>query len=99
MINVGGRVLSVEDFSEIVFKAKAVNLDESAVKKVDANFHFLKNFSDEKLIYGINTGFGPMAQYKVSKENVLQLQYNLIRSHSSGAGKVLPAILAKPVSL
>lgn len=63
------------------------------------NHAFLQNFSDQKLIYGINTGFGPMAQYKVSTENVLQLQYNLIRSHSSGAGNPLPADAVKALML
>ena len=61
MVNIGGRSLSLEDFSEILFKEKQVALDQSAVRKVDTNFHFLKDFSNEKLIYGINTGFGPMA--------------------------------------
>ena len=68
-------------------------MDEAALQKVDTNFNFLKSFSSHKLIYGINTGFGPMAQYKVNEENVLQLQYNLIRSHSSGSGKLMPAVL------
>src|SRR6476660_53459 len=97
MIHVGGRALSLNDFSEILFKDKEVVLDKAAVEKVDVNFQFLKSFSSNKLIYGINTGFGPMAQYKVSEANLLQLQYNLIRSHSSGAGKMMSAHLAKAV--
>jgi histidine ammonia-lyase len=39
----------------------------------------------------VNTGFGPMAQFKISDEDTHQLQYNLIRSHSSGIGNPLPA--------
>ncbi len=39
----------------------------------------------------MNTGFGPMAQFKISDEDTHQLQYNLIRSHSSGIGNPLPA--------
>jgi histidine ammonia-lyase len=34
-----------------------------------------------------------MAQYKVSEANLLQLQYNLIRSHSSGGGKMMPLMV------
>ncbi|MES2891116.1 MAG: aromatic amino acid ammonia-lyase [Bacteroidota bacterium] len=97
MIHVGERALSLNDFSEILFKGKTVVLDSSTVDKVDENYRFLKNFSSNKLIYGINTGFGPMAQYKVSEENLLQLQYNLIRSHSSGGGKLMPPVLVKAV--
>ncbi|MBX3253476.1 MAG: aromatic amino acid lyase [Chitinophagaceae bacterium] len=99
MINVGGSHLSLNAFSEVVFKQNKVEIEAAALEKMEANFQFLQHFSDQKLIYGINTGFGPMAQYKVSKENVLQLQYNLIRSHSSGSGNYLSPHLVKALML
>lgn len=99
MVNVGGSALSIDDVSEILFKSKSVKLDNVAVNKVDESFHFLQQFSSNKLIYGINTGFGPMAQYKVSQENLLQLQYNLIRSHSSGGGHLMAPLLVKAVMI
>src|ERR1700688_3716710 len=95
MTIVGQSALSLNDFADIIFNHKEIALDETALNKVGTNFNFLQKFSSNKLIYGINTGFGPMAQYKVSEENILQLQYNLIRSHSSGSGKLMPAQLAK----
>jgi histidine ammonia-lyase len=95
MIHVGKRALSLTDFSDILYQEKQVVLDKVSVEKVDVNFQFLKKFSSNKLIYGINTGFGPMAQYKVSEANLLQLQYNLIRSHSSGGGKLMSHIMVK----
>ncbi len=95
----GQSTLSLNDFSEIIFKQKEIKLNEIALKKVELNFEFLKEFSSNKLIYGINTGFGPMAQYKVTEENILQLQYNLIRSHSSGSGKMMTPILSKALMI
>ncbi len=97
MISVGERMLSVEDMSEILFKGRSVTLSAASMEKVRKNHNFLKQFSFNKLIYGINTGFGPMAQYKISEEHLLELQYNLIRSHSSGGGKLLSPLLAKAV--
>ncbi|MDO3640844.1 histidine ammonia-lyase [Mucilaginibacter sp. L3T2-6] len=99
MIAVGHSPLTLNDFSELIFKNKEVALDEAALQKINTNFEFLKQFSSNKLIYGINTGFGPMAQYKVNEENVLQLQYNLIRSHSSGSGKLMTAQLSKALMI
>ena len=99
MITVGETRLSLNDFYSILYRGKEVVLNGAALEKVDASFRFLKEFASHKLIYGINTGFGPMAQYKVSEEKVLQLQYNLIRSHSSGGGHVLPPMLGKAVLL
>lgn len=99
MILVGQSPLSLNDFSELLFKQKEIELDETALQKVGINFNFLKKFSSNKLIYGINTGFGPMAQYKVNEENILQLQYNLIRSHSSGSGKLMEPLLSKALMI
>ena len=95
MVTIGGRKLSLDDFFAILFEEEAVKLDEAGLEKVNASYEFLKNFSTEKLIYGINTGFGPMAQYKVSDERALELQYNLIRSHSSGGGQLMSPQLVK----
>ncbi len=81
--------LSLEDFVEIVFHEKKIELKKESLERIETNFRFLQSFSANKLIYGINTGFGPMAQYKVSDDKLIQLQYNLIRSHSSGNGNLL----------
>ena len=97
MVVVGGKTLSLDDFARILFGNEPVEISGTAATRVQDNFEFLKSFSSNKLIYGINTGFGPMAQYKVSEENLLQLQYNLIRSHSSGGGHKMPPMLAKAV--
>jgi histidine ammonia-lyase len=99
MVEIGSRSLSLINFSDIVFKADQINLNPVALEKVDASFQFLKHFSTGKLIYGINTGFGPMAQYKISDENRLQLQYNLIRSHSSGMGNTMSPLLGRAILL
>ncbi|HTI93479.1 MAG TPA: aromatic amino acid ammonia-lyase [Puia sp.] len=95
MVAIGQNALSLEDFSAILHNKGAVTLRKEDLEKVDANYRFLKEFSSDKLIYGLNTGFGPMAQYKVSEENLIRLQYNLIRSHSSGSGQLLPVHLIK----
>lgn len=99
MVNVGSGALSLDNVAAILFNDKKIELDKTAVKKVENSFHFLQQFSSNKLIYGINTGFGPMAQYKVSQENLLQLQYNLIRSHSSGAGNLMSPLSVKAVMI
>ncbi len=47
---------------------------------------FLETFHQDKIIYGINTGLGPMAQYKIDDTDRIKLQYNAIRSHAAGCG-------------
>jgi len=95
MISIAERPLTLNECSDILFKDEKISLAASALKKVSECHSFLQAFSKNKLIYGINTGFGPMAQYKISDENLIQLQYNLIRSHCSGSGKLLSPLLTK----
>lgn len=83
--------LEVADFDKIIFKNQSVQLRKDIVERAQTSFDFLKEFSENRIIYGVNTGFGPMAQYKVKDEERIQLQYNLIRSHSSGTGNPIPA--------
>lgn len=83
--------LELKDFQKIIIENEKIELDQSLLSRVDKSFQFLKEFSKNKVIYGVNTGFGPMAQFKISDEDTHQLQYNLIRSHSSGIGNPLPA--------
>lgn len=98
MITVGNRRLSVDDFEKLL-AGEEVTLDTEARKKVEANYSFLQTYAQDKVIYGINTGLGPMAQYKISEEDQRQLQFNLIRSHSAGAGKPLDDELARATML
>jgi histidine ammonia-lyase len=65
------------------------HINEELKGKIQQSFSFLEEFSSDKIIYGINTGFGPMAQFKIDDTKLNQLQYNLIRSHSSGTGNIL----------
>ena len=88
MTIVGDRRLTLADFEKVVLDKNNVSLNQKALDKVDACHEFLKKFAEEKVIYGINTGFGPMAQYKIADAKRVQLQYNLIRSHCSGMGEI-----------
>ncbi|WP_291881267.1 histidine ammonia-lyase [Chryseobacterium sp.] len=82
--------LELRDFQKIIIENEAIELNETVLQRVEASFQFLKDFSKNKVIYGVNTGFGPMAQFKINDDDTHQLQYNLIRSHSSGIGNPLP---------
>jgi histidine ammonia-lyase len=95
MISIAERPLTLSQCSEILFRNEQISLAGSALNKVSESHSFLQSFSKNKLIYGINTGFGPMAQYKISDENLIELQYNLIRSHCSGSGDLLSPLLTK----
>jgi histidine ammonia-lyase len=99
MIKVGQRRLSANDFEKVLYAGEKIELDGDALHKVEKSFAFLKSYSQNKIIYGINTGLGPMAQYKISDDDQRQLQYNLIRSHSSGSGQPISEDLSRATML
>tara|TARA_R110002167_G_scaffold163242_19_gene360027 strand:- start:1584 stop:3119 length:1536 start_codon:yes stop_codon:yes gene_type:complete len=78
--------LGIQEFYDVIFEEAPIEIDAEVLKTVQISFDFLKDFSKNKIIYGVNTGFGPMAQYKIKETETIQLQYNLIRSHASGTG-------------
>ncbi|MEZ4962256.1 MAG: aromatic amino acid ammonia-lyase [Saprospiraceae bacterium] len=97
MIILGKRRLTLQDIDAVVHKDEQVELAPDSINRVAENHEFLKRFSANKLIYGLSTGFGPMARYRISTEDQIALQFNLIRSHSAGAGSLLPPLLARAV--
>lgn len=99
MINLGSDKLTFNECYDILIHNKPIQLDDSAMSHVYQSYFFLKEFIKDKLIYGVNTGFGPMAQYKISDNDQVQLQYNLIRSHCSGSGQPIDVLNVKALML
>ena len=95
MISIGYRKLTLGDFYKILFEGTKIDIDPASLTRVSENFEFLREFAKGKVIYGINTGLGPMAQFKINGNRELELQYNLIRSHAAGCGAPIPDIYVK----
>lgn len=90
-----GKYINLEILRRILFNDEEIIISDECIQEVDKSFHFLREFSSDKIIYGINTGFGPMAQYRIEDKSLRELQYNIIRSHSTGAGQPLPSLYVK----
>ena len=86
---------TIKDVEDILFHSKKIDLSLLPIQDVQRCYDFLEKFAKDKVIYGINTGFGPMAQWRVDDDYLTHLQYNIIRSHSTGAGEPLPDIYVK----
>lgn len=90
MIKIDALNFSINSFKDIVFHNEKVSLSEDCKNRIASSFNFLNEFIGDKVIYGINTGLGPMAQYKVDTSHQVELQLNLIRSHAAGIGEYVP---------
>lgn len=92
-------MFTIEDVEKIVFFNQKIDIDSLPIYSVKECYEFLKEFAKDKVIYGINTGFGPMAQWKVDDSYLTDLQYNIIRSHSTGMGIPLEDRYVKAVMI
>jgi histidine ammonia-lyase len=89
--------ISLAQIEQYAINKEEFLLADDVLSNVSRSFEFLTEFSKDKIIYGINTGFGPMAQYRIESDKLNHLQYNLIRSHSSGIGRPLDETYARSV--
>lgn len=81
--------IDLELVNNILYRNAQLSWDEATLQGIADSYDFLARFSGDKVIYGINTGFGPMAQWRVEDSHLRDLQYNIIRSHATGAGTPL----------
>ncbi|HOZ69544.1 MAG TPA: histidine ammonia-lyase [Chitinophagaceae bacterium] len=76
-------------------KTKGV-LGEAATRRINASHDAVKQIvAEQKTVYGVNTGFGILANTAISPEDTATLQYKILQSHSVGVGDPIPVEVAK----
>ncbi len=76
-------------------KLKA-ELGQDSLEKVRTSQRIVANIAEgEEVVYGINSGFGPLCTTKISPEDTKVLQSNILKSHSVGTGGPIPQDIAK----
>ena len=89
--------LDLGTINDIILQQKKIKLSEEAEAKISNCRAYLDKRMQEQddPIYGINTGFGSLYNVKISKNNLSQLQENLIMSHACGTGDRVPNEIVK----
>lgn len=71
-------------------------LDHSAVEKIiQSERHVREIVETNRTVYGVNTGFGILANTSISEEDTATLQYKILQSHSVGVGESISPEIAK----
>ncbi|MEO8859683.1 MAG: aromatic amino acid lyase, partial [Burkholderiaceae bacterium] len=84
--------LTLEQLQTIHAELQALSLPDSARQAIAASASVVQRAAEgEAPVYGVNTGFGKLANQRISKAQLDTLQLNLIRSHSVGVGEPLSA--------
>jgi len=85
---------------EAVSNGERVALAEDAAERVRASRRVVENIlADERVVYGINTGFGNFRNVVIPRADLEQLQLNLIRSHAAGVGEPFPEDVVRAILL
>jgi histidine ammonia-lyase len=92
MILLDGASLTLSELQAIADDGAPVALDPAAARAVDASRGVVdRHAAGDAAVYGINTGFGSLAEVKIAKDALGELQRNLLRSHAAGVDVPLPA--------
>ncbi len=71
-------------------------IDDAAKQKINqSQQHVNQIVENNDTVYGVNTGFGILANKKISEEDTRTLQYKILQSHSVGVGNPIPKQVAK----
>ena len=94
---IDSKIVDFHRLHEIIFSEKKLKLSNEAIGKIENCRNYLdqKIKSDSLPIYGINTGFGSLCNVKIDKNNLQQLQENLVMSHACGTGSEVPKHIVK----
>jgi len=94
-VTLNGNDLTIEDIVAIGVGDKAVALEAEALERCRASRSFLEQeVAAKRIIYGVNTSFGPMCNKIIEDREIETLQVNLIRSHAAGLGDPLKPYIA-----
>ncbi|MBL8685834.1 MAG: histidine ammonia-lyase [Myxococcales bacterium] len=98
-----GSDLSLDDLVAVARRGARVAIDPAAKDKVNAARRAIDLVADggdaAPRVYGVNTGFGFLAETRISADNVRALQRNLVRSHACGVGPALPTEVVRGMTL
>lgn len=92
-LQVGSAPLSLADLVSVARTGRPIALSAQALARLDRSRqvieHIVAQGDEAPSVYGVNTGFGFLADVRISAQQIAALQRNLIRSHSVGVGPAL----------
>src|SRR5438874_13616829 len=99
----GSAPLTLEAIAEVARAGNTVQLGAQPPARIDAARRVVDRIQAggdaAPAVYGVNTGFGFLADVRISADEIRNLQRNLIRSHAAGVGAPLPEPVVRAMML
>lgn len=91
MILLDGHTLDLAGLTALAEGRATAGIADAAIERVRrARAIVDRHAAGSEPVYGINTGFGSLAEVAIPRDKLSALQVNLLRSHASGVGEPLP---------
>lgn len=98
-LKLGGQ-LNLEQFMSVVRGGATVEFSDEYVNRVSRARHLVEKWTEEdRVMYGVTTGFGSLCTKVISSEEAAKLQHNIIASHSTSVGKPLSIEAVRAIML
>ncbi len=86
-----GNSLTIDQVHAVAVRRARVELSPLAVQRARATRRVVDGIvARDEVAYGVTTGFGKLSEVSIPPDRLAQLQVNLVRSHASGVGALLP---------
>ena len=95
-----GQPLTLAEIDEVAAGGATVEVSTAALKRVAESRGLIENILGAgETVYGVNTGFGKLADMRIPGDKLAELQINLVRSHAGGVGEPLAEAEARAMVL
>lgn len=99
-LTIDGKSLRIDDVLAVAAGGVEVHLASAAAGEIRKSRQVVeKILASGEVMYGINTGFGKLAEVRIADENLRELQLNLVRSHCVGIGEPFPETTVRAMLL
>src|SRR5438270_9314407 len=95
-----GQPISLSQIAAVALRSEPVRISPSAHARIhDSRAVIDRIVAEDKVAYGVTTGFGKLADVRIPRSELRDLQVNLVRSHACGIGAPLSGPETKAMML
>ncbi|MCD6376020.1 MAG: aromatic amino acid lyase, partial [Caldisericaceae bacterium] len=92
--------LTLKDLAYFLENRPQIVIDQSVKEKIEKSYQVIKEIIEQdKVVYGVTTGFGKFADVRIKPEQTRELQRRLVVSHAAGTGKPMAANIVRLMML
>ncbi|MBE7544259.1 MAG: histidine ammonia-lyase [Bryobacteraceae bacterium] len=100
MISLDGESLHLDQVRAVACSGEPVEFANDALKRMRQSRAVIESLAlQDRPVYGVNTGFGQLADVRIDPDRLESLQHNILRSHACGVGDPLPEPVVRAIML